>query len=181
MKLIIIMITFYSVNLLAGPSCNGSSMAKQFIQMKNNLKGADTTKGMIKLANKEGGEVIVDQGFNIEGARNFALNHPIAKDFNFGKLTGPNTKFTPYTSTMNSSSFKGKIVGYQSKLPNGDFMRYRYDWDKVKGGHINVELRVPAEGGGKKNVDFAVNFNCGGKKCTEKAMLKFIEKHFGHL
>ena len=59
---------------------------------------------------------------------------------------------------------KGKVVGFQGIGPNGDFKRYRLDYDPLKGPHINVEV-----GKGPCAQKYAIKFP-GSEKTVETLM-----------
>lgn len=76
-------------------------------------------------------EIVVDDHVTYEPARNKAL-----------ELLGEIDQSTrmPYVSRMEAAtSTYGKVVGFTTRV-NGEFKRFRMDWDPEKGPHINVEV-----------------------------------------
>ncbi|WP_327257228.1 polymorphic toxin-type HINT domain-containing protein [Streptomyces sp. NBC_01244] len=90
-------------------------------------------------------EIIVDDHVTYEPARNKAL-----------ELLGEIDQSTrmPYVSRMEAAtSTYGKVVGFTTRV-NGEFKRFRMDWDPEKGPHINVEV-----GKGETRRKWAVTWN----------------------
>jgi hypothetical protein len=112
-----------------------------------------------------------------ESAMYFAQNHPLFHKYNFGTpSSGPHTGWKPFKSRMNKSKFNGKYVGFEKKLDDGTYARYRLDWDPVKKAHYNVEMTVIDDMGKTKNVKFATKFDCNGTPCSEDQINKFVDR-----
>ncbi|MYS52373.1 hypothetical protein GTW46_20280, partial [Streptomyces sp. SID6013] len=76
-------------------------------------------------------EVVLDSFGSFEQARNKALD--LLGDID------PATR-QPYIGRLESSpTTYGKVVGFTTRV-NGEFKRFRMDYDPVKGPHINVEV-----------------------------------------
>lgn len=116
----------------------------------------------------------------IEQARFYALNHPAFKIFEFGFIGGVEkageASWNKFTVTMEKSSFYGKVAGWEKKLPDGRFARYRLDWDPEIGGHINLEFIFFNENQQLRKVKLAVGFNCAEKPCTDLDVMSIIQK-----
>ena len=112
-----------------------------------------------------------------ESAMYFAQNHPLFHKYNFGTpSSGPHTGWKPFKSRMNKSKFNGKYVGFEKKLDDGTYARYRLDWDPDKKAHYNVEMTVIDDMGKTKNVKFATKFDCNGTPCSEDQINKFVDR-----
>lgn len=111
---------------------------------------------------------------SVESARNYVLNFPSFEKFGFGKFS-PAKGWKKYRGHLKGSKGYDKFVGWSKKLPNGNFARFRVDFDPVKGGHYNIEFKIK----NKKNhtsetLKVAVDFKCKGHKCTEEEFEKII-------
>lgn len=101
-------------------------------------------------------EVVLDRFDTYEQARNKALAL-------LGKID-PSTR-VPYVGRLESAaSTYGKVVGFTTRV-NGEFKRFRLDYDPQKGLHINVEV-----GKGENARKWAVPWNG-----TEADLVKILE------
>lgn len=113
----------------------------------------------------------------IEQARFYALNHPAFRLYEFGFIEATqNSGWSKFTVTMEKSSFYGKVAGWEKKLPDGRFARYRLDWDPEIGGHINLEFIFFNQNKQLKKVKLAVGFNCADRPCTDLDVMNIVEK-----
>jgi len=153
---------------------------KQHIREKNpsedvkKYSSADEIEKEYRL--KDNKEVEIDLSSR-ENARYYAQNHPLLHKYNFGTpRSGPQSGWKPFKSRLEKSSFKGKYVGFEKKMENGTYARYRLDWDPKKGAHYNVEMTVIDEMGKSKNVKFATKFDCNGAPCSEEQIKTFVDR-----
>lgn len=158
---------------------------KSFLQRKkaryskqkfNDIEKFSDPKELEKQYKMQQSDVIIH--FNgVEDARFFAQNHTIFKKYGFKPPThSPMNNWVPYVSTLEKSKAKGRIVGYENKLENGNWARYRIDWSPEDGAHFNVEMKVKGRFGQSKNIKFATFFKCNNEPCTEAQVLKMIDK-----
>lgn len=111
----------------------------------------------------------------IEHARAYSLNHPSFLEHGFSVI-GKGNGWEEYICTMNSSTFKDYQVGWQKKLTDGSYARYRLDWDPTKFGHINIEYTVPNGMGKMKTTKLSVGFLCNDVPCSEEEVLNLVKK-----
>jgi hypothetical protein len=112
-----------------------------------------------------------------EAARYFTQNHSLFHKYKFGTPTSaPGSEWIPFKSNLSKSKFYGKYVGFEKKLKNGNYARYRLDWDPNKKAHYNAEMTVIDEMGKTKNIKFATKFKCNGVPCTEDQINAFVER-----
>jgi hypothetical protein len=110
----------------------------------------------------------------LEEARNFVYKNPMIKELGFGDVSAGNG-WEKFTVNMERSILYGKRTGWEKKLPNNDYMKIRLDYDPVKGAHYNVDMRIAGANGKRETIKYAVAFDCAGKPCTEKDVLKMAE------
>lgn len=133
-------------------ACDDPAITK--ISQKANVAGDSVAgKGIGK------GEQVLDKVKTYEQARNKALDL-------VGDL-GPNSK--PYTGTLKSSAGYGKVVGRQSA--DGK-VRWRLDYDPIKGTHINIEDFRNGKGANARKI--VVPFE--GNESTFKSLLKHLNR-----
>jgi hypothetical protein len=123
---------------------------------------------------------------NFERGRNYVLGFPALKDFGFN--TNDYTHWTKVYSRMSKSKFYGQFIGWEEKLPDGKFARYRFDFDPelrdqktgalIKeglGAHFNIEIKVPKGHFASETYKLAVKVLCNGKTCTEAEALSYLK------
>jgi hypothetical protein len=123
--------------------------------------------------------------FNI--ARNYVLRFPALKHYGFD--TGNSTKWHKVFARLEKSSFYSKFVGWDQKLSNGNYARYRYDFEPDvidpiskrttrvgRGAHWNIELSVQGANGRRETLKMAVQFPCrAGRRCSEAEALTYLK------
>jgi len=116
--------------------------------------------------NKEFGLSVSD----INQARSLAYNNGVFKEFGFDWTTS-----SSYKSRLPLSDSLGKKVGVEVSDPSsGSILRIRLDWDETNGAHYNVEITNKNDQVKVNTIKYAVNFGCGGKRCTKEEDNKFI-------
>ena|GEM_PF-3233493 len=90
---------------------------------------------------------------------------------------------------LEKSTFFGKYVGRERKLTNGDFARYRFDYEpdlveprtgrllkRGREAHYNVELSVHVTGRElRKNYAYSVDLLCAGHICSQAEAMALIK------
>jgi hypothetical protein len=124
---------------------------------------------------------------SVEQARNYVQNFPAFKSYGFD--VGNYTHWTRYYAKMEKSSLYGKFVGWQQKLADGKFARFRMDFEpdvidpvtkqitkKGRGAHYNIEMQVPGNQGKKETLKLSVEILCAGHPCSEAETLKLVNR-----
>lgn len=120
-------------------------------------------------------------------ARNYVQKFPTLKELGFNPQDY--SEWTKVYSRLGRSSFFGKFVGWEKKLKNGDFARYRYDYEpdlidpksgKItragRGGHWNIEISTLNSNGKRESYKLAVQFLCSGHVCSEPEALSYLKR-----
>ncbi|MDR3606646.1 MAG: hypothetical protein P4M08_04600 [Oligoflexia bacterium] len=111
---------------------------------------------------------------SFERARNYVLKFPAFQRLGFN--TGDATQWSRVYVRLPKSPFYGKFVGWETKLANGNYARYRYDYDPEKGAHWNIEMSIVNENGRHEDLKLSVQFLCGtGKQCTQAQALAYLK------
>lgn len=100
-------------------------------------------------------EIVIEES-SYEKARNTAIEK-------IGEINPANRE--PYIGKMGVG--KDKVVGFDTRV-EGEYKRYRLDYDPKKGPHINVDM------GGKKGEKFAIKFP--GSESDVSTILKKLQK-----
>lgn len=131
--------------------------------------------------------------FDISQARNYIHHHPLFKEIGLPSKA-PDSNWKEYTVKMENSDFFGENMGHQTT----DFtMRIRLDTEvieerdppfkfnksgipmpkiQIKQAHYNLEGSYPDEYGKEKKFKLKINFDCNGKPCESKDLIKLFEK-----
>jgi len=122
-----------------------------------------------------------------ESARNYVQHFPALKKFGFNPQN--HTEWTRVTARLERSSFYGKFVGWEEKLGNGNFARYRFDYEpdqldpvtqhilkKGRGAHWNIEMSVMNSSNRRETLKLAVQFLCSGSVCSEAQALTYLNR-----
>jgi hypothetical protein len=124
---------------------------------------------------------------SFEAARNYVQKFPALKTDGFDPQDY--SGWTKVYCRLTHSSFFGKFVGWEKKLSNGDFARYRYDYEpdvvdpksgKVihtgMGGHWNIEVSIHNAKGKRETSKLAVQFLCSDGVCTEQQAQNYLAR-----
>lgn len=162
----IITLLFSTMSIASDP-CEYFEKTAHFMEYKkvNELYKANKARGLSEPVAKVN---------TIEEARNFVYKNPMTKELGFGDISGGNG-WEKFTVNMERSTLYGKRTGWEKKLANNDYMKIRLDYDPAKGAHYNVDMRITGANGKRETVKYAVAFDCAGKPCTEKEVLKMAE------
>jgi hypothetical protein len=174
----------------ADPKCVTNSLSATIgrdIQDPGTFRDVNNFERIYKARKKAGeGEPTITLS-NFETARNYVLSFPAFKKYGFN--TGDSTQWHRVYSRLERSSFYEKFVGWDEKLSNGNYARYRYDFepDQIdpaskkairigRGAHWNIEFSIMTANGIRENFKLAVQFLCGaGHKCTETEALTYLK------
>ncbi|HAR41283.1 MAG TPA: hypothetical protein DCS07_01415 [Bdellovibrionales bacterium] len=135
---------------------------------KKSVEAREAAKNGIKIP----GEVIYEQLDTFDQARNLAFNFPPGESL--GISFRDYSRLDRFQVTMDSSSLKGKYVGWKQKLPDGSVGVVRLDWEPGRGAHFNLEYeKIPnkANPSVRENFKAAIHFKCQGRPCTEAEIL----------
>jgi hypothetical protein len=103
-------------------------------------------------------------------ALSVAYKLQILKDFGLDSL-----RRTPFIVKMQKSSLFGKRSGWIYTNEIGDLLTVRFDYDPVKGAHLNI-IHTDKNSTSKETSKLAIEFDCNGRPCTEREVLKMAEQ-----
>jgi hypothetical protein len=154
-------ILFMFIASLVYAKCEHLEQAADMLDTKKMLKAYKASKlePTVKLS-------------DVNQARTYVYRHPTLKELGFG--TPDKSAWKPYHSRLEKSSFHSKRIGWEKKLNSGASARVRIDWDPTSGAHYNIEVFKAKIDGKSENIKLKVEFDCAGKKCTEKEVLAMV-------
>lgn len=110
---------------------------------------------------------------SFEAARNYVLRFPALHKRGLGEKT---YRWQKVYGRLEKSSTFGKFIGWEEKLDNGDFARFRYDYDPEHGPHWNIEIAMHEIDGSRHTYKLAVGFLCSGQNCSEELAHAYLEQ-----
>ena len=111
---------------------------------------------------------------SIERARKYAYEFPGLTRLGFGPVN--KIAWKRVYGRMEVSRSLGKFIGWERKLPNGNWARVRIDYSPSQGAHYNIEVRVKDISGVYESHNLAVAFSCAERPCTEADYAKMLER-----
>ena len=110
---------------------------------------------------------------SVETARKYAYFFPGLEYFGFGQVNKLN--WTRVVGRIEASGSKGKLIGWERKLSNGNWARVRIDYSPELRTHYNIEVRVKKGDLAYETHNLAVAFACGNHPCSHEEYLKLLD------